>query len=143
MSPAEAYLKKNQVKASYSECESPRHTMSAPSQEPFPRSEQASRSVSNYRPQPPPGHMQYSRPAPVAYVPNHLAGAIITTLFCCLIGGIIAIVYACKVNTMLAAGDIEGARSASSTARTWIIVNIITGLLPLIIYLFVVFGAFV
>ena len=29
---------------------------------------------------------------------NHLVGAVLTTLFCCQIGGIISIVYACQVN---------------------------------------------
>ena len=63
-------------------------------------------------------------------VPNHMVGAILTTLFCCLIGGIVSIVYAAKVNTKLAQGDIEGARAASKTAKTWIIVNMLV--LPLI-----------
>lgn len=76
------------------------------------------------------------RPAVVENVPNHLVGAILTTLFCCLIGGIVAIVYACQVNTKLAVGDIAGAKAASSTAQTWIIVNIVTGLIPLAWYLF-------
>lgn len=74
----------------------------------------------------------------VENVPNHLVGAILTTLFCCLIGGIVAIVYSCQVNTKLAVGDIEGAKAASSTAKTWIIVNIATGLIPLLWYLFCV-----
>lgn len=124
MSPAEAYLKNIHEKPSYWASSSfARPTSPA-------QSEIAARGMS------------CARSVPSAYVPNHLAGAIITTLFCCLIGGIVAIVYACKVNTMLAAGDIEGAKAASATARTWIIVNIVTGLLPLIIYFFLVIGAF-
>ena len=67
-------------------------------------------------------------------VPNHLVGAILTAIFCCQIGGIIAIVYAAQVNTKLARGDVEGARAASKTANTWIIVNIITGVLIGILY---------
>lgn len=67
-------------------------------------------------------------------VPNHMVGAILTALFCCQIGGIVAIVYAAQVNTKLARGDVEGARAASKTAKTWIIVNIITGVLICIIY---------
>lgn len=67
-------------------------------------------------------------------VPNHLVGAILTTIFCCQIGGIVAIVYAAQVNTKLARGDVEGARAASKTANTWIIVNIITGVLIGILY---------
>ena len=72
-------------------------------------------------------------------VPNHMVGAILTTLFCCLIGGIVSIVYAAKVNTKLAQGDIEGARAASKTAKTWIIVNMLV--LPLIGLLGIFMGA--
>ena len=67
-------------------------------------------------------------------VPNHMVGAILTALFCCQIGGIVAIVYAAQVNSKLARGDIEGARAASKTANTWITVNIIVGLIGVLIY---------
>ena len=73
-------------------------------------------------------------------VPNHLVGAILTTIFCCQIGGIVAIIYAAQVNTKLARGDVEGAQAASKTANTWIIVNIITGVLIGILYA-IVFAA--
>ena len=66
-------------------------------------------------------------------VSNHMVGAILTTLFCCLIGGIIAIIYSSQVNSKLAQGDIEGAKSASKTALTWIIVNLVFGLLYVLI----------
>ena len=62
-------------------------------------------------------------------VPNHMVLAILTTIFCCLIGGIVAIIYSAQVNTKLAQGDIAGAQSASKTAMGWIIVNIVIGLL--------------
>ena len=70
-------------------------------------------------------------------VPNHMVGAILTALFCCQIGGIVAIVYAAQVNSKLACGDIEGARAASKTANTWIMVSIITGVLLGVIYAFI------
>ena len=60
-----------------------------------------------------------------APVPNHLAWAIIATVLatclCCPLGllGIVAIVFSAKVNTLLNQGDIEGARRASATAKTW------------------------
>ncbi len=58
-------------------------------------------------------------------IPNHLAWAIISTVFslclCCgipgLITGIIAIVFAAQVNSKLNAGDIEGAKRASNNAK--------------------------
>lgn len=68
-------------------------------------------------------------PPPVSTVPgnipNHLAWAIISTVLatclCCPLGlvGIVAIVFANRVNNLLAQGDIEGARRASDTAKTW------------------------
>ncbi|MEP6907558.1 MAG: CD225/dispanin family protein [Pseudoxanthomonas sp.] len=75
----------------------------------------------SYVPPPPP-----AASAPVmGSVPNHLAWAIVATIFslclCCgipgLITGIIAIVFAAQVNGKLNAGDIEGARRASNTAK--------------------------
>ena len=68
-------------------------------------------------------------------VPNHMVGAVLTTLFCCQIGGIVAIIYAAQVNTKLARGDVEGARAASRTANRWIIANIVLGLLGGLIYI--------
>ena len=76
-----------------------------------------------------------------AQVPNHMVGAILTTVFCCLIGGIIAIVYASKVNTKLAQGDIAGAQAASKAANGWIIANVIVGLLFGLIYAIAAAGA--
>ena len=52
-------------------------------------------------------------------VPNHLVGAILVTLCCCQIFGIVAIVYASQVNSKLAAGDVEGARDSSRKAGAW------------------------
>ncbi|RRN80997.1 MULTISPECIES: CD225/dispanin family protein [Pseudoxanthomonas] len=58
-------------------------------------------------------------------VPNHLAWAIISTILatclCCPLGlvGIVAIVFASKVNSLLDRGDLEGARRASANAKTW------------------------
>lgn len=73
--------------------------------------------------------------APAAeQVPNHMVGAILTAIFCCQIGGIVAIVYAAQVNSKLARGDVEGARAASKTAGTWIAVNLITGLIGGLLY---------
>ncbi len=58
-------------------------------------------------------------------VPNHMIWAIIATFFslclCCGIPGlgtgIAAIVFSSKVNSRLNAGDFDGARSASNTAK--------------------------
>ncbi len=63
----------------------------------------------------------------VANVPNHLVAAILATIFCCLIGGIVSIIYSTQVNTKLAQGDIAGAQSASRKALGWIIASICFG----------------
>lgn len=65
--------------------------------------------------------------APSVKVENHLVGAILTTLCCCLPGGIVAIVYASKVNTLAAQGDIAGAQKAANTAKNWILGSVIAG----------------
>ena len=54
-------------------------------------------------------------------VPNHLVWAILSTIFCCLPLGVVAIVYAAQVNGMLDAGNYRGARRASRNARIWAI----------------------
>ena len=79
-------------------------------------------------------------PAGVA-VPNYMIGSILTTLFCCLISGIVAIVYSSQVNTKLAQGDIEGAKAASKTAKTWIIINLAIGLLYALLVIAAVLAA--
>ncbi len=72
--------------------------------------------------------MSYT-PPPVSSVPgnipNYLAWSIVSTVLatclCCPLGllGIVAIVFSAKVNTLLNQGDVDGARRASATAKTW------------------------
>lgn len=65
-----------------------------------------------------------STPAPGS-IPNYLAWSIIATVLatclCCPLGlvGIVAIVFASKVNTLLNQGDLAGAQRASANAKTW------------------------
>jgi hypothetical protein len=66
-------------------------------------------------------------------VSSHLAPAIIVTLLCCLPFGIVAIVYAAKVNGKLKAGDYAGAIKASDRAKTWCWVALCAGVIYLII----------
>ncbi|MGH8054995.1 MAG: CD225/dispanin family protein [Stenotrophomonas sp.] len=74
-------------------------------------------------------------------IPTHLAWSIVVTvlsfLVCCvscysfpgIITGIVAIVYASKVKSLLNAGDLAGAERASRSAKTWSWVT--TGILVL------------
>ncbi|HYR27400.1 MAG TPA: CD225/dispanin family protein [Thermoanaerobaculia bacterium] len=62
-------------------------------------------------------------------IPNHLVGAIVTTLCCCMPFGIVSLVFAAQVNTKIAAGDLAGAQIASRNAKTWMIVALVMGIL--------------
>lgn len=70
---------------------------------------------------------------------NYLALAIVTTIICCLIPGIVSIIYSTQVNTKYDAGDYDGALQASKNAKTWGIVAIVAGLVFVIGY-FAFFG---
>jgi len=76
-------------------------------------------------------------------VSNNLVWAILSTLFCCLPLGIVSIIHAAKVNGLLAAGDIAGARDASEKAKKWAIWSAGAWLVLVILYVivFVVLGA--
>jgi len=71
-------------------------------------------------------------------VPNYLAQAILTTLFCCLPAGIVSIVFASQVNGKLAAGDYPGALDSSQKARTWAWVSFGVGLAAAAVWVIVV-----
>lgn len=70
----------------------------------------------NWTPPPPPV-------SSATAVPNYLVPAILVTLFCCLPGGIVSIVYASQVNGKIAAGDIAGAQAASKNAKMWTMIS--------------------
>ena len=61
--------------------------------------------------------------------PTYLAWAIVAMLFCCIITGIITLVYSFRVSSRYAMGDYEGARRASNLAETWLIITIVCGLI--------------
>lgn len=72
-----------------------------------------------------------------AYVPSggltqvssYLWQSIVLTLLCCMPFGIVAIVYASKVDSLVAQGDLNRAFAASKSAKTWCWVALGTGLL--------------
>ena len=78
---------------------------------------------------------------PVAHqqVPNNLVWAILCTVFCCLPGGIVAIVYAAQVDGKVAAGDIAGAQASARTAATWCWVSAGCGIVLCVGYFFLFF----
>ena len=70
-------------------------------------------------------------------ISNHLVGSILVTIFCCLPFGIPAIVYAAQVNSLIAAGDLDGARAASKNANTFMWVSFGIGLAVALFYIFI------
>ena len=63
-----------------------------------------------------------------------LVWAILSTIFCCLPFGIVAIVYASKVDNLWYMGRVYEAESAAKTAKTWTLVSIISGVVIMLIY---------
>lgn len=65
---------------------------------------------------------------------NYLVWSILVTLLCCLIGGIVAIVYSSKVDSHWNAGRYDEAIKASTNAKNWCIGSAIVGLIFSVIY---------
>lgn len=81
-----------------------------------------------YQSEPTPIYQQPVNHEPVNWVP-YLVLSIISTLCCCLPFGIVAIVFAAKINSSVAAGDYEAAEKAAKTAKIWIIVAVAVGVI--------------
>lgn len=73
---------------------------------------------------------------------NNLVWAILTTIFCCLPFGIVAIVYASKVDGLWAAGDYAGAYYSAGKAKNWSIIAAACGALGIIVYVILVSTGF-
>ena len=71
-------------------------------------------------PQPPLLIPRHGDPMTVPHIPSYLWQSIIATLFCCMPFGIVAIVYAAKVDSLLSVRDYVGAQSASDSAKIWV-----------------------
>lgn len=74
---------------------------------------------------------------PPADIQPFLIPAILSTICCCLPFGIVAVVYASRVSTLIRAGDIPGAKEASSLAKRWTFVALTVGFL-----IYLITGAF-
>ncbi|MDE6298374.1 MAG: CD225/dispanin family protein [Muribaculaceae bacterium] len=81
--------------------------------------------------QPAPGAQTPQEPMPASY----LIWSVLATVFCCLVPGIVAIIFSSQVSSKYYAGDIEGARKASRNAEIWIIVSFVLGVLSATLYL--------
>ncbi len=75
--------------------------------------------------------------------PTYLVWSVVTTILCCLIPGIVAIIFSAQVSSKFYQGDIEGARRASRNAEIWIIISFVLGVLSNTLYLpLMIAGAF-
>lgn len=78
-----------------------------------------------------------SKPDRISPAPNnstqvpksYMLPAILVTIFCCTIPGVVAIVYSSSVNSRMMRGDVAGAAKASARAQGWIIASFVLGLL--------------
>lgn len=75
--------------------------------------------------------MQCDKPMPSTY----MVWAIIMTILCCTVPGIVAIIYSAQVSAKYNIGDYEGAEKASRNAQIWIIVSFVLGVLNTTLYL--------
>ncbi len=90
----------------------------------------------------PPAMGSVPLPQPRAYpagymqprIPNYLWQAIVVTVLCCLPFGVISIVFAAKVDSLVAQGDIAGATAASNSAKNWAIAGAASWLVIVGIY---------
>ena len=76
-------------------------------------------------------HHPHNEPMPSTW----LIWSVLTTVFCCFIPGIIAIIFSSQVSAKYYAGDMEGAKRASRMAEIWIIVSVVLGVLTATLYL--------
>lgn len=67
--------------------------------------------------------------------PTYLVWSVIIAILCCLVPGIIAIIYSSLVSSKYYAGNIEGAKRASRNAQIWCIVSIIAGIVWATLYM--------
>ena len=71
-----------------------------------------------------PNYVQGQRPAKPN---NHLAWAILSTIFCCLPLGIVSIVYSAKVDGLYNSGDYAGAYNAANKAQNYALWGTVIG----------------
>ncbi|MEM9293245.1 MAG: CD225/dispanin family protein [Acidobacteriota bacterium] len=89
----------------------------------------------------PPASLTGAVPPGQEPVPDYLVLSILATLLCCLPAGIVSIVYSSKANNARRYGDYAGGHEAARIARVWLIASVGLVLIPLILYLFVIFFA--
>lgn len=82
-------------------------------------------------PVPPASGFNNQEPMPDTY----LVWSVLATVLCCLIPGVVAIVYSTMVSSKYYAKDYDGARRASEKAQYWIIASVVLGVITAAVYL--------
>ena len=80
------------------------------------------------------GNPQPQAPNTQVVPPNYLVWSILVTLFCCIPGGVVAIVYSTQVSSRFQQGDYAGANESSRNARKWVIISAIAAAAVWVIY---------
>lgn len=68
-------------------------------------------------------------------VSSPLVWSILSTIFCCWPTGIVSIVYASQVNSLLSVGSFQKAQKAAGAAKMWALISCILGIAPLLLVL--------
>lgn len=74
---------------------------------------------------------------PAERPPNYLIQSILLTLCCCLPGGIVALVFSVKANSMAEAGDMDAAWETAKKAKLWCWISLGVGLVVQLISILV------
>lgn len=97
--------------------------------------------VNNVPPVTPPPAQQPTQQKPTIPPSSNLVWAILTTVLCCLPFGVVAIVYAARVESTFYAGNYDLARKYSKQAATWAIVSASAGFVFALLYFILVAAA--
>ena len=73
-------------------------------------------------------------PEYVGYVKNYLVESILVIIFCCVPFGVVALVYACHVNTFLEMREFDRAKYASEKAKMWVWLGFVCGFIGIVLY---------
>ncbi len=79
-------------------------------------------------PPPPPPPQRPQAPLLPPKPPTYLGWSIASIICCCLVFGIVAVIYSSKVTPLYDQGDFEGAKKASEKAELWLIIAITAGI---------------
>lgn len=82
----------------------------------------------------PPQHTPQSPQDMPPMPPTYLLWSVLALVLCCMIPGIVAIIFSAQVSSRYYRGDIEGSRRASRMAEIWIIVSFVLGVLSATLY---------